>query len=245
MGNVYAWFKASSLYAESTGRSYRSPMLQFGADVALGDNFVAGLSVGHGDISAKSTGFSFEGTQTLIQPYLGWQHGPWRGSASVVYGMIDYNTITTTAGTAGAEGEMMGFSAEVSRDFALDDKTTLAPFVSINTGQIDLTATSGTLAGAGIGDKVNFTETSLGATLITDFDHGAFSFGLSADHFGSNAPTALSSGAYDSTGWSGTARFGYSANLSDRMVLDAGVEVGGIGSATTSYAGSVSLSMKF
>ena len=245
MGNVYAWLKASTLYSRGSGRSYRGPLLQFGADVAVGENLVVGLSVGAGDISAKSTGFSFEGTQTLLQPYLGWQRGPWQGSASLVYGMVDYNTITTTLGTAEAEGEMLAFAAEISRDFVLDEKTTLAPFVALNTGQIELTATSGTLAGVGLGDKVNFTETSLGATMITDFDHGAFSFGLSADHFDTNAPTALSSGAFDSTGWSGSAQFGYSVNLSDRMVMDAGVEIGGIGSATTSYSGSVSFSMKF
>lgn len=245
MGNFYAWVKASSLYAESAGRSYRSPMLQLGGDVALGPSIVAGLSVGFGDISAKSTGFTYEGSQTLMQPYIGWNSGEWNGAASLVYGTIDYNTITTMSGTAGVKGEMLAIATEVSRDFVLDDSTTVSPFVGIETGQINLTATSGTLAGAGLGDTVTFTEARLGATLTKTFENGAFSFGLSADRFDTNAPTALSSGQYDSTGWSGGMQFGYSVNLGGRAMLDTGLKVGGIGSDTISYSGSVQVSMRF
>ncbi len=247
MGNVYAWAKVSSLYAESSalGRTYRSPLFQFGADYAINSSIVAGLSVGFGDVSAASTDASFEGSQTLIQPYLGWNYDAWHGTVSAVYGKIDYNTITTLSGAAGAEGEMLAFSADVGRDFALDANTTITPFASIRTGEIKLTATSGTLAGAGLNDTVNFTEASLGGTLTKTFDHGAFTFGLSADNYSTNAPTALVSGVYDATGWSASTRFGYSVNLTDRTVMDTAVSIGGIGSESINYGASVKIAMKF
>ena len=64
--------KYSGTDATDTGRSFQMPLLQFGADVELSPSMIAGLSLGFGDISSKSVGFTIEGTSKLIQPYLGW-----------------------------------------------------------------------------------------------------------------------------------------------------------------------------
>jgi len=249
LGNVYVWAKASTLYQRESnlGRKYNAPLLQFGADVGVGDNIVAGLSVGLGDLTVKSADFNFEGSQTLIQPYLSWRQGDWHGDAMVTYGMIDYDTITTLSGTAAAEGEMLAFSAEVGRDFALPNKasTYLTPFVGVDVGEVELTATSGTLAGVGLGSNVSFSELSLGARLTHDFQGGSFVFELSADHWDTDAPTGLFGGAHDTNGWSGTASFDLQTQLSSNTTLGTGIQFGGIGTNNVSYVGSVSLAIQF
>jgi hypothetical protein len=247
LGSVYAWARVSNLYtkSDSIGRSHRSPLFQFGGDVAIGQSLVAGLSLGFGDLAASSNGYTFAGSQTLIQPYLGWDHGAWNGTVSAVYGKIDYDTITFAGGTTGAEGEMMAVNADVGYDIVIDPTTTISPFASINAGEIKLTATSGSLAGIGLDDSVSFTEASIGATVAKTLDHGLFTLSLSADHYDTDAPVALISNTYDPNGWSASAELGYQANLSNRTTLDARAKIGGIGSITTSYSGSVGLKITF
>ena len=249
MGNIYVWVRGSTLFQRdsSVGRTLRSPMLQFGADIGIGDNAVAGVSVGFGDLFVKSAAFSFEGSQTVIQPYVSWRHGDWHGDAMVTYGMIDYNTITSTSGTAGVEGEMLAFSAEVGRDIALGESTStyLTPFVGFDIGQVEMTASSGTLAGAGLPNSTSFREISLGTRLTHDFEGGSVTFGFSADHWDTDAPTALFGGTYDTTGWSGTASLDLQTQIGSNTTLGAGIEFGGIGTDNMSYAGSLSLSVQF
>ncbi|WP_422370402.1 autotransporter domain-containing protein [Hoeflea sp.] len=244
-GNVHVWANGSVTHADSSGRSFTSPLMQFGADVAINESFIVGLSGGLGSIKARSAGYTFDATQTLVQPYIGWNTGDWHGTASLTFGWIDYDTIVTPAGAATAKGEMIGFSADVNRDFMVDATTTVSPFAAIETGRIKLTATTGTLAGAGIANDVDFTETRLGAKITKVFDNHKFSAGLSADHFSSNAPTALSSGQYDTTGWSASATAGYSVQLNDTALLDAGVRIGGIGNDGVNYTGTLNVSVKF
>jgi hypothetical protein len=247
LGDVYTWARVSNLYTknDSVGRSHRSPLFQFGGDVAIGQSLVAGLSLGFGDLAASSNGYAFAGSQAVIQPYRGWDHGAWNGTVSLVYGKIDYDTITFAGGTTAAKGEMMAFNANVGYDIVIDPTTTISPFASLNAGKIKLTATSGSLAGIGLDDRVSFTEASIGATVAKTFDQGLFTFSLSADHYDTDAPVALISNTYDPNGWSASAELGYQTNLSDRTTLDARAKIGGIGSNTTSFSGSLGLKIAF
>ena len=249
MGNVYAWVKGSVLFQRDTAlsRTFRAPLLQIGADVGFGDDIIAGLSFGTGDLYARSADFSFEGTQTLVQPYLSWRQGDWHGDASLTYGKIDYDTITTLLGAAGVEGELMAFSGEIGRDFAIagQESTYLTPFIGVDVGQVELTATSGTLAGIGLGSKVSFNEFSLGTKLTHNFDGGSFVFGISADNWHTDAPTALFGGTHDTNGWSGSTSFELNTQLNENTTMGAGLEFGGIGTSRVSYTGSVSLAIQF
>lgn len=245
MGDVNAWVRLSAISADSNTRDFDTQMLQFGADVAIGTSIVAGLAVGVGDLNAETTGFSYEGSQTLVQPYIGWTHGTWRGSASLVYGDIDYGTITSGSGAATAEGEMYALTANVSRDFALSETVTLTPFFGIEAGETKLTATTGSLATAGLNDKVDFTETRFGAVMSAALGGGVLTMGASANYFDTDAPTVLTSGQYDDTGWSGSTQFGYSIGLGGNTVLDTNIQVGGIGTGTISYSGTLQVSMTF
>lgn len=244
-GNFRAWAEASTAFATSTGRTYRSPLFQVGGDFGITPNLVGGVALAFGDITARSTDITFDGSQFLVEPYVGWNNGAWRGTASIVVGWIDYDTITSISGAASAEGEMLAFAADVGYDFVLDSTTVLTPYVGLQHGQIELTATSGTLAGVGLGDSVSFTEAAVGATMTKTFRTGTFTVGLSAEHFDTDAPTALSSGTFDQTGWSGVARIGLSLDLTDAISLDTDVAMGGLFTNNRSYTGGLRLSMEF
>lgn len=245
MGDVNAWVRTSAISADSDARTYDTKMFQFGADIAVNSSLVAGLAIGVGDMNADTTGFSFQGDQILIQPYVGWNYGVWRGSASLVYGDLEYDTITSGSGTAAADGEMLALSANVSRDFAINEQTTLTPFVGVETGQTKLDATSGSLAGLGIGESVNYTETRLGVVMTADVGGGTLTLGASANYYDTDAPTVLTSGQFDDTGWSGITEVGYSVSLDQNTRLDANIQVGGIGTGTSSFSGALQLAITF
>lgn len=245
MGDVNAWVRTSAISADSDARTYDTKMFQFGADLAVNSSLVAGLAIGVGDMNADTTGFSFEGDQILIQPYVGWNYGVWRGSASLVFGDLEYDTITSVSGTAAADGEMLALSANASRDFAINEQTTLTPFVGVETGQTKLDATSGSLAGLGIGESVNYTETRLGVVMTADVGGGTLTLGASANYYDTDAPTVLTSGQFDDTGWSGITEVGYSVSLDQNTRLDANIQVGGIGTGTSSFSGALQLAITF
>ncbi|MEL7115346.1 MAG: hypothetical protein AAGP08_07095, partial [Pseudomonadota bacterium] len=65
--NLYMWFKGSHIFSQNQtlGRNYTGPMLQVGADIGVGNNFIVGAAYGFGEIEANATGgfgISFEGT---------------------------------------------------------------------------------------------------------------------------------------------------------------------------------------
>jgi hypothetical protein len=245
LGNIYAWAKASNAYTENNGHSVNSPTLQFGADVEVGSNNILGLSVGYGDLRQRSGATIIDGSQISIQPYFGWQRGDWQGTASVTYSDIDYDTITSASGTASAEGRLFALSAEASRGFTLKNGKTLSPFVSLSLGNIDLTQTAGSLAGAGLSNSVTFQDARFGTRLSQNVGVGIMTFGVSADYYHSNAPVNLVSGQFDTNGWSSTVEFGYKVAFTDGVNVNAQIDAGGLGSDSNYYVGSIEIGMQF
>ena len=243
--NMRAWTKGSATRGNGGGRAFADSVFQFGADIEVSTSMVVGLSFGLGTKSANSTSFTFAGDQKFIQPYVGWRSGTWKGSASLTYGKINYGTITTSSGSAGAKGDLMAVTANISRDFAISPDTTLAPFGSLRIGQSKLTATSGSLAGIGVTDLTTFNELSLGAKLTQQMGSSALTVGVSIDRFDTNAPTGLVGGTFDQTGVSGSVSLGYSAKIGGGWDLVSGLKISGIGTNTTSYSGSLRVGIRF
>ena len=245
-GNVYVWSKTSIAYAENNDHSVRSPILQFGADIAVGSSKALGVSLGYGDLNQSSGTTSIDGTQVTLQPYFGWQHGSWQGTASVTYGQVDYDTITFASGTASAKGDLIAFSADASKGILLRNGKTLSPVASFSVGSIDLTETAGSLAGAGFAKSVSLQDARFGTRLSQKIgSSGIVTFGISADYSHSNAPVNLISGRFNNKGWSGTAETGYQVELKNGMNINAQLVAGGLGSSSKQYTGSVEIGMQF
>ena len=159
--------------------------------------------------------------------------------------MLEYDNITSTGGTATADGDMWAVNADVARSFTLADGSTVSPFASVQVGKVDLTATTGTLTGVGLSDTVNISETSLGVDVAHALGNGSITMGVSIDYFDTDAPTALLSGQFDQTGWSGTARVGYDTVLGNGVAIQAGISFGGLGTSNREYAGSFRVGYQF
>lgn len=244
-GRVNVWGKISNTQSVSSARSLDLPMLQLGADYVVMPNVAIGLAYSRGTINSATTGMRVDGEQNIIQPYLGWQSGDYYGSASLQIGRIDYDTITTTAGTASADGNLLGFSADVARDYEISPGRTISPFASVNLGNIDLEDTTGTLAAAGILTNVDFREIRLGATFGTQFGPGVVKLTVSADHFDTNTPITISSGTINETGLSGTVGLGYQTQIDARWAIDADVSASGLGSDTRQVQAGLKMSFAF
>ena len=244
-GGVYTWLKTSRAYSNDAGRRVAVPVLQFGADVAINEQLLVGVALGYGDLSLSSPGFSYEGDEVTIQPYVGWDTGSVRGTASLTYGQIDYDSITTLGGTATAEGDLWAINANVARDYVLNTGRTITPFAEISLGTVKLEATSGTLAGVGLGDRVDFQEVRFGSKLAEPMGLGTLTVGLSADYYHTNAPAGLTSTQFDPNGWSGTMEVGYGLITSKGMNIDTNLSVSGIGGDATTLTGTIELGYRF
>lgn len=220
-------------------------MLQVGADVEVGQNLLAGLALGRANLSASATDFSFSGTQVTVQPYLGWCKDGWHGTAGLSLGKTDYDTITHLGGSATATGKLRAGFVEVGKDIALEGGQVLSPMASLTKGRIELDATSGTLAGSGVGDVVDFTRFGLGAELRKSLGDGEVTFGLMAEHTDTDAAVALSSGTFDQTGWAGRASIGFLADLNNGLSIDAGVSLGGLGQSNREASAHFEIAKRF
>lgn len=245
MGATHVWMRASGFKSSGEGRSFSSPMLQVGADVEIGQNLLAGLSVGRANLRADATDFSFSGTQTSVQPYLGWRSDSWHGTAGISFGKLSYDNITHSGGTATAEGKLRAAYLEIGKDIALDAGKVISPTMNLTRGRIELDTTSGTLAGSGVGDSAEFTRFGLGAELRKSMAGGEVVFGLMAEHTDTDAAVALTSGTYDQTGWAGRASFGYIAELDNGISIDAGVSFGGLGQSMRETSAHFEIAKRF
>ena len=244
-GGVYTWLKASRAYTNDAGRTVNVPVYQFGADIAINESIVAGVALGYSELSTTSPGFAIEGDEVTIQPYIGWDTGVWRGSASLTYGQINYDSITTLAATAAAEGDLWALNANVARDYTLNSGRTITPFAELSVGTVKLTATSGALAGVGLGDRVEYQELRLGSKLSEPMGLGTLNVGLSADYYHTNAPAGLTSTQFDPNGWSATMEVGYGLITSKGMNIDTNLSVSGIGGDATTLTGTIELGFRF
>ncbi len=247
MGNLYVWGEFTGLRADHKGgnsqREFFSAGLQIGADVALDDNFVAGLSAGYNDLEERSTNIETEGDFFYVQPYLGYRRGAWSAEASLMYGQADYDQISI-GGTGTADSDVWAIGLSVARDFEMSNAIMLTPMASARYGEEDITGKSGTLAGAG-STKVDFSEYSVGARWTRTTQNGMNYIGLHADYVDSSAPQALAGGGFDPEGLSGRVEFGGGVQVTANSNVSMGFQIGGIGSDLPDYAGQVRFGMNF
>lgn len=247
MGNLYVWGEFSGVRADHKGgnsqREFFSTGLQVGADVALDDNFVAGLSAGYNDLEERSTNIETEGDFFYVQPYLGYRRGAWSAEASLMYGEAEYDQ-TSVGGKGTADSDVWAIGLSVARDLEMSNSITLTPMASARYGEEDITGKSGTLAGAG-STTVDFSEYSVGARWTRTTKNGVNYIGLHADYVDSSAPQALAGGGFDPEGLSGRVEFGGGVRVTPNSNLSMGFQIGGIGSDLPDLAGQVRYGMNF
>lgn len=245
MGNAHVWMRNTAYKSTSEDRTFTSPFLQLGADLEVRSNLLAGLSVGHGKLSASSAEMSFRGDQTVVQPYLGWRNDDWRGTATVTFGNLSYDEIEHSGGTAAAKGRLRAVNLELARDIAMKNGSIFSPVAGLSVGSLELTETSGTLDGSDFDEAVGFSRFSIGAETRRAGALGELVVGLMAEHTSSDAEIDLVSGSFDQTGWSGRVSVALQADLNNGFGIDTGISFGGLGSVTQDASAHFELSKRF
>ncbi|OAN84528.1 hypothetical protein A8B78_06625 [Jannaschia sp. EhC01] len=247
-GNLYTWAEITGFYGEHRGNApdVRGSGVQIGADVALGPNVIAGISLGHTEVTGNSgafTGLSHEGTMTYLQPYLGYSNGAWHGTASLTYGRGAYDQ-TSILGAGSAETELFALSVQGGYDFALDNGVTLTPTLGLLQGHEEVTGTSGTLLGSGT-QTHRFTQASLGMEVSLDVDGGSYFAGFHADHLTRGTNLALTQDLLAGEGWTGRVEFGGQTDLGQGLGINTSVEVRGLGGEMRTVSGGLRVALTF
>lgn len=245
IGNLYTWVQVTGFdSAEDDGPGNVSGGgLQIGADLQIGPGMVAGLSLGHNQISGSDGSTSQDGTQTFLQPYFAYGQGPWHGNASLMVGRGDYDQ-TSIGGDGTGETRLWAVTLEGGYDLAMGDALIVTPTLGLIHGRTTVEGTGGTLAGAGSQDY-DFTQASLGAEVSYDIAQGSVFAGLHADHLTQNADTVLTGDLLSEDGWSGRIELGGTMQLSNGLDLAASVELGGLGGGARTVSGGLRLGWTF
>lgn len=244
MGNVYTWVEVTGFHAkdDTAGQSFRGAGLQIGADVALGANAVAGVSLGTDRIAAREGTLNYDGDMVFLQPYLGYRNGAWAAEASLLFGRGDFDQ-SDVGGTGEGETRVRAVSLSGSYAFAYG-AATITPSLGVTVGTQTLEGTGGTLAGAGKAD-VDFSQVSVGARASRPYGNGEVFAGLYGDYSNSDSKvTAVSSQLVDD-GWTGRVEFGGSFEPRRGLGLDTSVEFGGLGGDLKQVSGGLKATFRF
>ncbi len=245
VGSVHSWAQVTGFdsSAGSGPGGLTGTGFQVGADLAIGTDMVAGLSLGHASLTATDGTTRQEGGLTYLQPYVAWHPGPWHGHASLIYGRGDYDQ-TSISGAGAGETDLLAITFEGGFDRPLAPALTLTPTLALVTGRETVTGTSGTLAAAGT-HRVDFAQTSLGARLTYLRPAGVVFAGLHADYLTQGTGAVLADGFLSEDGWTGRVEIGGSVDLGPGLGLATSVDLGGLGGAAQTLSGGVQLSLKF
>jgi hypothetical protein len=245
VGNLYTWAQITGFDSEDDDGpgSIRGTGFQIGADVALGADMVAGLSLGRSELNASEAGFSQDGTLTYLQPYLAYRAGAWHGNASLIFGQGDYDQ-TSDGGTGTGETKLFAVTFEAGYDMALREGLTLTPTIGLIAGNEKATGTSGTLAGAGT-QTYDFAQASLGARLTSRTATGQLFAGLHADYLDQDAGAVLTSEFLSENGWSGRVEFGASREMQGGFGLATSFDISGIGGSAQTLSGGLRVALQF
>jgi hypothetical protein len=245
LGEIYAWVELTGFQVEdnATARDYRGVGLQFGADVPVLPDMVAGLSLGVQDLDALEGGVSQDGVLRFVQPYMAYVAGQWSGEASLIYGWGDF-TQTSIGGTGEGETRLWAVSFDGGYDIAMPRGYTLTPMLGLSHGVERVEGISGTLAGAGV-DRVRFTQASLGAQVSQATGTGEVYAGLHADWLNTDADSVLVSNLLVDDGWTGRLELGASTEVGLGKTLNASVEVSGLGGDLRGTAGALKFAFRF
>jgi hypothetical protein len=245
VGNLYTWAQITGFDSEADDgpASINGTGFQIGADMAVGTDMVAGLSLGYSDINASDDGFSQDGTLTYLQPYFSYRSGAWQGNASLIFGQGDYDQ-TSDGGDGSGETELFAFTFEGGYDMALQNGLTVTPMVGLISGSEDVTGISGTLADAGT-ESYDFTQASLGARLTSRKPAGTYFAGLHADYLDQDAGTVLTSEFLSENGWSGRVEVGGATQLDGGFGLSTSFDISGIGGSAQTLSGGLRVALQF
>ncbi|TAG12876.1 MAG: autotransporter outer membrane beta-barrel domain-containing protein [Rhodobacterales bacterium] len=245
VGTIHSWAQLTGLdsRADQGPGSMTGTGFQVGADVALGADMVAGLSLGHADLTATDGTTRQDGGLTWAQPYAAWNPGSWHGHASLIWGRGSYDQ-TSAAGTGSGETRLLALTLEGGFDQALGSGLVLTPSVGVITGRQTVTGTGGTLSGAGT-TRVEFTQSSLGATLTYQRPAGTVFAGLHADYLDQDSGAVLTEGFLSEEGWTGRLAVGGSMELGSGLGLATSLDLGGLGGTAQTLSGGLHMSLRF
>lgn len=244
-GNLYSWVELSGFRITESGTGdavINGAGLAVGADIEVGPDMVAGLSLGYSDIDAAETGFSQSGSYAYLQPYFSYRSGNWSGNASVLFGRGDY-TQNSVAGTGTSDVTLTAVSFEGGYDFSVGQSLTVTPTVGLIHGRETTEGTGGTLAATnGVSE---FTQASLGALVTRNGERGTLSIGAHLDWLDQNGNLALASQFVAEDGVTGRVELGAETNIANGMSLAGSFEIGGIGGNTKSVYGGIKFAIRF
>lgn len=245
VGNVYTWLDITGFRAEDddAGRSYSGRGIQFGADIALSPDMVAGLSFGVQDLDARVGAFSQDGILRFVQPYLAYRSGAWSGEASIIYGHGEYDQ-TSSGGDGTGETRLAALTFNGGYDMDLEPGTILTPVLGFAHGVEEVEGLSGTLAGAGT-ETVRFSQVSLGTEIRHAVSGGELFAGLHADWLNTSSDTALVSDLLVDDGWTGRVELGVSTEIGRGLELDTSVELSGLGGDLRQTSGALRFAFRF
>jgi Autotransporter beta-domain len=245
VGNIHSWAQVTGLdsRADQGPGSMAGTGFQIGADVALGADMVAGLALGHADLTATDGTTRQDGALTWAQPYAAWNPGNWHGHASLIWGRGSYDQ-TSASGTGSGETRLLALTVEGGFDHALGSGLVLTPSLGVITGRQTVTGTGGTLSGAG-STRVDFTQSSLGATLTAHRPGGTVFAGLHAEYLDQDTGAVLTEGFLSEEGWTGRIAVGGSMEIGSGLGLATSLGLGGLGGAAQTLSGGLQLSLRF
>ncbi len=245
VGNVYSWVQITGFDSNAdTGPSgINGAGFQIGADVAVGTDMVAGLSLGYSDINATDGATSQDGSLTFLQPYFSYRSGQWHGNASLIYGRGKFDQ-TSAGGDGTGKTELFAATFEGGYDVALRDGFTVTPMIGLIHGRENVRGTGGTLAGAGTA-RVDFSQASLGARLTYQQAGGTMFAGLHADYLDQDAGAVLTDQFLSENGWTGRIELGGSTDLGRGFGLSTSVDISGLGGSAETIAGGLRVSLSF
>jgi Autotransporter beta-domain len=245
VGNVYSWAQITGFdsNAESGPGSISGTGFQIGADLAIGPDMVAGLSLGHSEISATDTASSQDGSLTYLQPYFSYRSGKWHGNASLIYGRGTFDQVSV-GGAGTGKTELLALTFEGGYDIALKNGITFTPMIGLIHGRENVEGTGGTLAGDGT-QHYDFSQASVGARFSSRRAGGTFFAGLHADYLDQDAGGVLTSAFLSEDGWTGRIEIGGSTELNNGLGLSTAIDISGLGGSAQTVSGGLRVSLRF
>lgn len=241
---VYTWADFNGFRAADgrTDRGFTSNGIQVGADIDIGSNMIAGLSLGAQTIDTSTALATQEGSVFFVQPYLALRSDAWSGEMTLLHGQGTYDQ-TGFMGEGQGETTITALTARVGYDVPFESGV-LTPTVNIALGQEEATGTSGTLESLGT-ESVDFGQLSLGARYREQLESGTKFAGLYADYLETSSDNRLVANRLVDDGWTGRVEIGVSADVGSDVGLDMSVEIGGMGGELHQISGGVRATFTF
>lgn len=250
VGPVFTWAQVTGFRSEQTGSGVATvdgTGIQIGADVAIGPDMVAGVSLGYSDISANNGAVSQDGDIVFLQPYLAYRADAWHANASLIYGRGQFDQTTTSTSTAGegtADTELFALTFEGGYDVDMANGTTVTPTFGLLAGREFVDGTGGTLEDAG-SDTFDFAQASVGVRVQYDWDGGSIFGGLHADYLTQNAGSVLADEFLTQEGWTGRVELGTTTELSNGLGLASSIEFSELGGSSRTLSAGLRVALTF